>query len=438
MAKLYILSGASGSGKTTLLNDCIAKYSSKSFVLAPKYSERPKRNSNDDIIHVDKINGDLFDIVYMLNGKRYAIQTAEISNLLSEGKNAIIIISDFRIIKELREEIGETNVITIYISSTISPVVLDKIHLERYKFSPDEMERKILSANFTRLVSATKIKQWNEVADIMLELIEEWKAVIPDGQSLVVRKEKIRLFHQQYINNIDIFDHVILNLSVGKPEEMMEQFSTLVNYYADDNNKYLKTTSNHIPRLFLVAAAPKSGKGVLMEALNEIGSRRIKIVTKKAKRDPHGQDRRDGMIAVGVNGGFGKDFDIRWTFHKGKHYKGTEYAISSQQIESNIQNNLHQIVITNMDQFDRLKALYPENSVFVYLHGLYNDLDIRKFQIENTANDNEAKQKILEIQHVYEQYKTSIHKFSHVILNTTNIEDLYDQMFNLIRSYNVH
>lgn len=97
---LFIISGPSGSGKTSLIKE-ICQVSEEN-IIAPKYSTRKRRQGFDDIISVDNIEVGPYDIVYALNGRRYGIKAEDINKIINSGKNAFIVLSDFRIIKRVK------------------------------------------------------------------------------------------------------------------------------------------------------------------------------------------------------------------------------------------------------------------------------------------------------------------------------------------------
>ncbi|MGA1871869.1 MAG: hypothetical protein ACMUJM_25385 [bacterium] len=203
------------------------------------------------------------------------------------------------------------------------------------------------------------------------------------------------------------------------------------------------------PPIFIVAAASGAGKGILMEMLNLIGSDRVSITSKIAKRYKKVHDKRDGMIAIGEKGIFPSEYDIQWEFHKpifdkkDKHksanksqkFKGIEYAVSRTEIEKSITSKRPQIFVSNIQQLDRFRKLYKNHCVFLYLHRLSSAKEIKNFQYKVCKSKDEAEIRIKEIKKVHKDYIDNIAEFDHVLLNTTYPEDLYDQMFKLLENY---
>jgi len=462
-SRLYIITGASGSGKTTLLNsiassNILSADTVLRAVRAPKYSEREVRTNQgdlDDIVHVENVRLGDFDIAYVINNIKYGIKLKPINELLRNGFNPFIIVSDFRIVRQLKALLGE-KAKALYVSSAIDADKLRRIQFERLGFKPTEKQKTVLSYHFSRASAAARLGWWERVSECMTELEADWHAYATDAKSTEIRAQKIRAFHIRYIEHISLFDHVILNYTEDKPEEMAFQVSNLIQHV--DRYESIELSS---PPIFIVAAASGAGKGTLMEMLEFIGKDRVKITSKLAKRRPKKEDKRDGMIALfrtstdpkpewpewwtndmkefGNKGEFPPEYDLRWEFHK-KHPQGgggTHYAVSSQEINRNLSNKTPQIFISNIEQFETFRKKWPKNSIFVYLHRLVSDHDYREFQIRKWKEDpTEAQARILERAQIHRSYMSSIAQFNHVLLNTANEEDLYDQMFRLLEYYN--
>lgn len=430
--KLFVVTGASGSGKTTLLNNLMAE-ADINIKKAPKYSTRKVRNENDDIIYSKTITRKNFDLVYKLNEKTYGIKIDEIRKLLKGGTTLFIILSDIRVIKRLKKELKDL-VVTLYISSAIDETLITKIQNDRYKkdFKLTVADSEKLYRQFLKLKSAINLNDWNRLFDFMGKLMDDWSAYLPERNSTEIRKTKIRDFHKMYIDNINLFDHVILNHNYNDPHEMTHQVKNLLLFYKTNSIKVRKKK----PPVFIVSAASGSGKGMLMESIQEvIGIENIKITNKMAKRSPKKSDKQDGMKAIGKDGEFDEDFNLRWTFHKGEFHTGTEYAVSEKEIKTNIQQGIPQIFVSNTEQVNRFKNILEDNAVFIYLHATRSDEEIKNFQYKNCKTEEEAKQRLKEIDDVHNSYINQIFDFDHVLLNTAYPEDMYEQMFTLIDHY---
>ena len=201
------------------------------------------------------------DIAYALNKGQYGICTENVWSELKVGKNVITILSDFRIITRLKK-IFKDSILVIYVASAVDTAKLEKIQIARLGI--DQSKEDSIKKKVNRLNSSINIKKWGNVAKVIHELNEDWEKTKPDADSTRFRAERIKTFHTRYIDNITLFDYVILNYNEGHPEDMTVQFNNIFKA----NNKNLLNKSP----LFVVTAASNAGKGTMMEMLNLIGS----------------------------------------------------------------------------------------------------------------------------------------------------------------------
>jgi hypothetical protein len=133
MNKLFVLSGASGSGKSSLLLKIVEEGLCE---LAPKYSNRKKRDAEDDIIYIDDLKNHSCDVVYERYNNIYGINTSEIEERLRK-KNQIVVISDIDSIKKIRNRFANgISVIFVYLQD----FCIDNLLKGRYKLNLDDEE----------------------------------------------------------------------------------------------------------------------------------------------------------------------------------------------------------------------------------------------------------------------------------------------------------
>lgn len=392
-----------------------------------------------------KMNG-CIDIAYALNKGQYGISTQNVKHALKRKKNVITILSDFLTIRRLKN-IFKDKIVVIYIASAVDTAKLEKIQIGRLGINKSLEEA--LYKKVKRLNSSVRIKKWENVARWIHDLNEDWKNTKPDAESTAVRSERIKMFHTRYIDNIILFDHVILNYNEGHPEDMTIQFNNIL------KRKSKKSIIKKSP-LFVVSAASNAGKGTMMEMLNLIGTDRIQILSKIAKRKKKANDKKDGMLAIGtVNtppeewpqwpkwwtqkmidtaklNEFPSEYDFSWTFHG----KSVHYAVSDKEIRYNFKKNKPQIVISNTHQIKEFIKRYGERVIFILLFRLSSIEDTKKYyEIDQGLTLKEASIRANEVDNVLKEYVNKINFFNHVILNTTRPEDLYDQIFQLVEYY---
>lgn len=491
----YILVAASAVGKSALMSQMIKE---KLWVGVPKYSTRDVRYSEgeiDDVVPIDNFQlkglseieaaklrleritklkelcGGNKGVVYYKNSNFYGIQIEEVIKKL-KNNNVVAIISDFHVIKSLKNNHKlQGKVRVLYIASTIDERELLKRFKSReaIKFDTDSDSKRAAIKNIQSLCSvlgsATRISYMDRIEEVMPLLNEEWNNILPYFETIKTRGANIRMLYNQYIENIALIDYPILNFY--DLEYMFCQVRNIIN-----NEKDLR--KKEYPPVFMVCAAPSSGKATLMEIVGDLGevNGNIRITHKYAKRAYRERtDGRDGMVAIEENGHFSehitdKNNIWRWQFHKNdKKREGTEYAVDRLEIENNISEGIAQIFISNMSQIETARKYYPNNMVVLYLHATHETetknhitekcrLDaIKKIIKDRKCTEEEAKEmlrcndlyqkglnddiqkKLAEIRQVHNSFLEYNHQIDHVLLNTGTREDLVAQMNNLINFY---
>lgn len=412
-------------------------------------------------------------VVYYKNGNLYGITVQDVVNGLEQG-NAVAIMSDFTAIHSLKENPTLSNrVITLYIASTIDERVLLKRFKQRETFSfnlgSDEQKKAVKNIRIfsSMLASAVRLNYMDRVEKVMPLLNEEWNSVLPYFETIKNRSANISKLYFQYIENIALIDYAILNFY--DLEYMYAQCRNIIL----SNNSVNMDSINSSPRkppVFMVCAAPSSGKKTLMEIIGDLGeiNNDIRITTKYAQRRPKATDGRDGMIAIGRDKAFEEYISNaeniwKWTFHKQED--ATSYAVDKGEIEKNISDGIAQIFISNMGQIQNARKLYPNNLVVLYLHAAHEtetrkhielkakESMVKRICEERHCSSEEAKEilkgnniynkmytqsvleKLSEIREIHQMFKQHNHEIDHVLLNTGTREDLVNQMEKLIEHY---
>lgn len=493
--KFYILVAASAVGKSALMRQMINEHI---WISVPKYSTRDVRCKDgelDDVVGIDQykigemsevdgakvrleritrlkeICGGSQGVVYYKNGNFYGIRIEDVEDKLRYG-NAVAIISDFHVIKALKDDRRLTGrVKVLYIASTIDERELLKRFKKReaVRFDTDSESKRMAIKNIQSLCSvlgsATRLNYMDRIEEVMPLLNEEWNNILPYFETIKTRGANIRMLYNQYIDNIALIDYAILNF-YGL-DYMYAQVRNIVRNGADGKKaKY--------PPVFMVCAAPSSGKATLMEIVGDLGevNGNIRITQKYARREPReGTDGRDGMIAIGKSGHFEEHIKTeeavwKWSFHKsGEQSKGTEYAVDKAEISRNIKSGVAQIFISNMEQIAVARKYYPDNMVVLYLHATHETetknhivtkcrLDMMRSICNDQGCSDEESEAVLqnsafyqrklkediaarlaEIRAVHDDFLRYNHLIDHVLLNTGTREDLVAQMTNLINFY---
>ena len=187
MAHIITLTGPAHCGKSTISHMFI-QYKGNGFypISIPKYTTRMKRKNDEDVVCVEKIPSRC-DLVYEQYGVRYGVELKGLYERLEEGYTPIIVINDIRAVEDLKAILGRL-VYSIFLYR--KPAVYEE-------FLDEERER--ATENSTK------------------DYIEK---------NARTRYEKAQAIYRIYIENIQLFDKVILNTS--KKEDTLLQVKCIV------------------------------------------------------------------------------------------------------------------------------------------------------------------------------------------------------------------
>lgn len=419
-------------------------------------------------------------VVYFMNNNIYGINAEEIREGLKKN-NLAVIISDFRAIKLLKEIKGLQNRIkVVYIASSMDERELLKRYKNRmgesevpYNITNEGMEE-INKLNLI-IQGACELKYYEKIEDTVPILTEKWNSMLSYYSTIRARAMNIRMLYNRYIDNIALIDYVILNFY--DLEYMFVQMRNIVYFNNDSNSNLSRLVRNPV---FMVCAAPSSGKGTLMEIVGDIGKIDGSIVqiTKYAKRKANEiTDRRDKMQPIGDDGEFSDFIDgeiWEWIGHKENTNsncintnKQRTYAIDLSEVRQNIEKHKTQIFVANFDEITKFRECFPDNAVVLYLHATHqsetekhlytkrsNEIlnaikesyslnEDSKEELQNIFLQPEYQQKLEELVNADKDEIEAIHKkylkfntlIDHVLLNTGTQADLVEQMLNLIGKY---
>ena len=165
--RVITITGPSMSGKTTAVQMMLESKRVKCEVI-PKFKTRRKRLDDDsEVISVSSVPPEC-DLVYEQAGTHYGLSSSLIYDALKRGVSPIVILSDVRAIEDLRSLLG--------------PVVTS---LFIFREEPE-------------------LRSMIEIAS---------KRGVDDLNDTLLRLNKARAIYRIYIENIQLFDHVIINAS---------------------------------------------------------------------------------------------------------------------------------------------------------------------------------------------------------------------------------
>jgi len=259
---IITLTGSSGCGKTYITDrilslEKILKKENISFEPKRhwKYVTRPYRETEI----IDKNKGNEIDVrsvkfipedcefVYSTYGDEYGFKKSDLQNYLDRGESPIIVINDVRVIEELKEEFPN-QVLSLFLFREIIPDV------ETHKKAGSERGG----------VSESKI---------------------------ISRFEKAIALYRVFIENIFLFDRVVLNVPyIGEGNIGEIQAEGVIRGVIDGgislNKKITKT-----PQLFIVSGNAQSGKDDIIRAAKKLGKLQTDILIKFTNRwEENGDD----------------------------------------------------------------------------------------------------------------------------------------------------
>jgi len=172
MAFVVTLTGPSQCGKSTIRNFFLANDDEKfKPVIFKKFTTRPARASEDDAVCVLEMPKEC-DLVYEQYGVRYGFRFDDLYDHLEKGESPIVVLNDVRAVEDVRIALWP-QVISLFLYR--QPPNKDAfITEEKSRAKSDADEEMVLAAAQTRY-------------------------------------DKAKAIYRIYIENIHLFDHVVLN-----------------------------------------------------------------------------------------------------------------------------------------------------------------------------------------------------------------------------------
>ncbi len=379
--RLFILFGAPGSGKSTsclVLNEIMK---GKLKVLQ-KETTRPSRSSDDqEIKSVEEISSQC-DFRYSQYGYEYGFSSQMIWEDLRNGNSVVVIVNDVRTIKILNKKFGNLAQ-NIYIHSNIDKEKITKVATQRY---PDA-DHDFLERDISR------------------------------------RIEKIKTIHRKYIENTYLFHSAIINIykegddeSMAKLRYQLEQLHNKVGVH--------KSFFGSTARIIVIAGASFSGKDALVNAMIQMEPDKTLLYQKGTTR-PRKDDDKGELLHLDK---LSRNYDIRYDKN------GYIYGLSTKDIWKNLaKQKIVLIILSDLSSILKLKEEFTEICTVVYLHASIDEGEMEKAKEE--MSEAEFAKRINSVKELRETYIKHTNVFNHVLLNTSESEDLYDQAFNILDFY---
>jgi guanylate kinase len=197
MAHIITLTGATGAGKSIILRDIVSRQRPGFEPLViRKYTTRARRDGEDELETkpVLKMPPDC-DLVYEQYGVRYGLSLKNLHNSISSGRTPVLVVNDIRVLEEIREVFGPL-MRAVYV----------------FRESPS-IER-------IRALSQTRGSASED--------------------EIVRRHRKAQAIFRIFIENIDAFDYVIMN--VRALEDLHTQVESIVNRLVTTSRQPLRSS----------------------------------------------------------------------------------------------------------------------------------------------------------------------------------------------------
>ncbi len=182
---LFVIVAASGAGKGVLLRS-VRDMGERHMIVIPKVTTRRRKTTDGpEMIHVRRIDRKRYHVVYGNYKSHYGISTEDIYAALRLGRHCMLICSNMKsAIPALKAALGPLMKLV-------------------YLYAPPDPES---TESNQILIGAT------------------------DQDETRIRKNKVWVVFRYYVDNISLFDHVLLN--VGDPEDLSDQMFRLVQSYS--------------------------------------------------------------------------------------------------------------------------------------------------------------------------------------------------------------
>lgn len=268
---IITLTGPSQSGKSLTMNKIITLGDSEDLKKRFFHPEKIKKYTTRylrldelekiqygeeiDVQPVRKIPEEC-DLVYQTYGIRYGLNTEKLKEHLKKGVSPVVVINDIRAVEEIRKS----------------------------------FPNKVLSLFLFRKIP--ELEDFKEEAKDRGNVSE---------QEIFARYEKSVAIYRTYIENISLFDHVILNVIEYEPKELYGE-NTILNQQLRnvicpilDNSELLRGIEirEKLSQIFVISGNAASGKDEIIRALLSMGKLEAEIIPKYTMRQQEPADGKE-------------------------------------------------------------------------------------------------------------------------------------------------
>lgn len=406
--KIVIFSGISGSGKNVIADILETKHN---YVILDKYVTRAfrpveiKALQQGKKIGIKAVSGlyndgekdeqeqeKLFSkrkqaflnlrlpIAYVNYDNYYGFSVEEINTFIQHGRNVVVIVNDLSVVKDLKN-IYKEKCLAIYIHRALPKSEEKFMEIARQRGDNEKSAKK--------------------------------------------RYQKSLKDFERYTNNIALYDHTVLNTENGieKVSKMMEELNS------GDFKKVQKREEKKQgkAKIYVYAGSPGSGKDEALETIRVQGILHSIILPKHTTRLREEKDGEE-MICAGDDMYNMDECDIQYESF------GETYGIITKELKERLEDGISSsVVISNLKAIKKLKEIFPDEVVTIYMQGLSKEEYIEK---NKDCLDNKYVQKrIAEYEKADKLYYEQWLDFNHIIIDNGDLLDLKAQIDSIQRYY---
>ena len=181
--------------------------------------------------------------------------------------------------------------------------------------------------------------------------------------------------------------------------------------------------------IFVVVGTPGSGKDLLVQAVNDMGSLHCRIVPKHTDR-PRQSDDSTEMICIDDI-----DYDLDGCDIVYDNYEN-KYGIKLPLIFDQLAMGVSQVVVvSNIDAINQLKKCFSNQIKLVFVHSEMDEEQYRAEQRKLSKPKKYIEERVGKYRQALDIYYRNIASFDHVLIYSDSQEDLFDQIFRLFNYY---
>lgn len=185
----------------------------------------------------------------------------------------------------------------------------------------------------------------------------------------------------------------------------------------------------HKSKIFLVVGTPGSGKDLLIQAVNDLGSLHARIVPKHTSRIRYEDDGNEMICSDDP------DYDLEGCDVKYENY-GMFYGVKSELVWDYVKEEISQvIVVSNIEAINKLISIFGDLVVLIFVHSEMNPEEYKKEQLAQGKDLEYISERVNKYKKAFNIYLNNFSLFKHVLIYAGSPENMFDQIFRLFTFY---